>query len=466
MHAQPIAAGYVALTTGYGALYIALAADAGRRCSSRGGTSSDAPAAGGLPVAGGRRRCSGAPRSSLQVARDRAFGTDVPAEQVLYVQSPEVARPAGALVRRAGRRRLLDPRPAALRRRAARRPPQERNYELLYPLLDLTTRSTRTSTSPTASARSSWPSRSRAGPAGPIWRSSCSRRACRRQPTKWQYMQDIGFVHYWALQDYKGAADWFERGSRAARRGLVPEAAGRRRRWPRAASAAPRGRCSRRIAESRRERLDAQGRARAGCGSSTPWTRSTRCAQSSARYRQRGGAPPVTWQALVRAGYLRAIPTDPDGVVFALEPWSGDVSLGDGLDAARRCPTHRPSPPAVRARDRLARALAFAVVARSACSAWRSAASSTSASTGSRSASRSSTRRRAACAAARRCAGTTTCRSSAGCVLRRPVRVLRRAGLGALSARRAADRRGLRAARVRVRAGPAAAGAAGRSRRC
>lgn len=35
----------------------------------------------------------------------------------------------------------------------------------------------------------------------------------RQQPDKWEYMQDIGFVHYWWRQDYKAAADWFNRAS-------------------------------------------------------------------------------------------------------------------------------------------------------------------------------------------------------------------------------------------------------------
>jgi len=33
------------------------------------------------------------------------------------------------------------------------------------------------------------------------------------RPDKWEYMQDIGFVHYWWRRDYRAAADWFERAS-------------------------------------------------------------------------------------------------------------------------------------------------------------------------------------------------------------------------------------------------------------
>ena len=33
-------------------------------------------------------------------------------------------------------------------------------------------------------------------------------------PKRWQYAQDAGFVHYWWRQDYKAAAEWFDRASR------------------------------------------------------------------------------------------------------------------------------------------------------------------------------------------------------------------------------------------------------------
>ena len=33
----------------------------------------------------------------------------------------------------------------------------------------------------------------------------------RERPDKWQYMQDIGFVHYWFRHDFLAAADWFKK---------------------------------------------------------------------------------------------------------------------------------------------------------------------------------------------------------------------------------------------------------------
>lgn len=38
----------------------------------------------------------------------------------------------------------------------------------------------------------------------------------RGRADKWEYMQDIGFVHYWWRHDYRQAAEWFDRASRVA----------------------------------------------------------------------------------------------------------------------------------------------------------------------------------------------------------------------------------------------------------
>lgn len=37
----------------------------------------------------------------------------------------------------------------------------------------------------------------------------------RAEPDKWEYMRDIGFIHYWWHHDYKTAAEWFQRAADA-----------------------------------------------------------------------------------------------------------------------------------------------------------------------------------------------------------------------------------------------------------
>jgi hypothetical protein len=86
-----------------------------------------------------------------------------------------------------------------------------RRYDLLYPLLDLTT---------TLDPRFHIAYRFGAiflaepypgGPGRPDLAVALLEKGLREQPDKWEYMQDIGFVHYWWRHDYEAAALWFER---------------------------------------------------------------------------------------------------------------------------------------------------------------------------------------------------------------------------------------------------------------
>ena len=280
----------------------------------------------------------------LQGRRDRAFGTDVPAAQVLYVQSPKVVGRLvlsyDALAADVYWIRALQ-HFGGVRRTTA----QDRNYELLYPLLDMATGldpkfniAYRFGSIFLAEAKPG-------GPGRPDLAIKLLEKGLEASPDKWQYMQDIGFVHFWALRDYKSAAAWFDRASK------VPGSA-----WflkPLAATTLAQGgqrsasrTLFRAIAESGENdwmRKDAQRRLR----QLDAMDAMDALRKIAAAYRLRAGGSPVTWEALVRAGYLRAIPTDPDGFVFSLGPWSGDVGLGDGstLSPLPDAPTVAPSVP-------------------------------------------------------------------------------------------------------------------------
>ena len=165
--------------------------------------------------------------------------------------------------------------PPALRPARSSRPSRDKRYDLLYPLLDLTT-----SLDPRFNIAYRFgaiflaePPPGGAGPARP-GDGAAARRGSQAQPQRWEFAQDIGFVHYWWLHDY------------ARRRGLVQRgreipgapiwlAAARRRDpgtgWqPRHVAAA----VARRSRRRRRGRVAAHAGARSGCSSSTRWTRS------------------------------------------------------------------------------------------------------------------------------------------------------------------------------------------------
>jgi len=136
-----------------------------------------------------------------------------------------------------------------------------------------------------------------------------------QQPDKWEYMEDIGFVNYWFVHDFRAAADWFLKAAEAPGAPL----------WlrPLAATTVAQGgdrRSSRAMWEAIRQSAEVD------------WLRHSaerRLAQLQALdvidalqqavddYVTRTGLTP-DWSALVRARVLRGIPLDPAGTPYEL----------------------------------------------------------------------------------------------------------------------------------------------------
>jgi hypothetical protein len=150
---------------------------------------------------------------ALHAAMDRwpAPAVDTPA--LLYVRTPAVAQRA-VLSFDAVAADLYWIR--ALQHFGAERvapPAHVRNYSLLYPLLDLTT-----TLDPYFSIAyrfgaiflgEPYPG----GPGRPDLAIALLKKGLAAQPAKWQYMQDLGFVYYWHMRDYRAAAAAFQRAS-------------------------------------------------------------------------------------------------------------------------------------------------------------------------------------------------------------------------------------------------------------
>lgn len=149
---------------------------------------------------------------SIQVVRERRYPSFVPDTQVLYLPSTGVLDRMAlsfdsvladlywirALQYYGGTRRASGNR---------------KGYELLYPLLDITT---------TLDPRfniayrfgaifltESYPD----GPGRPDQAVALLQKGARQMPAQWEYLMDIGFVYYWWLHDYEEAARWFQRAS-------------------------------------------------------------------------------------------------------------------------------------------------------------------------------------------------------------------------------------------------------------
>ena len=156
----------------------------------------------------------------LQLIRERTYPPPPPVPESLYLSSgTALARFAVGYKTMAadlywiraiqyyGRIRIASSDPSA--------PPHDRSittgYDLLYPLLDVTT-----TLDPLFNIAyrfgaiflaDAYP----AGAGRPDLAIALLEKGLRARPDKWEYMQDIGFVHYWWRHDYAAAAQWFTR---------------------------------------------------------------------------------------------------------------------------------------------------------------------------------------------------------------------------------------------------------------
>ena len=156
------------------------------------------------------------------------------------------------------------------------------------------------------------------GPGRPDLAIALLEKGLRERPDKWEYMQDIGFVHYWYRHDYQMAAGWFDK---AAHVSGAPW-------WLKslAATTLIQGgdrQSSRTMWEAIRQSAEVD------------WLRrdaDRRLAQLRAldemdilqelvdRARSQTGAAPDSWMSLVQTGRIRGVPLDPAGVPYEIGP--------------------------------------------------------------------------------------------------------------------------------------------------
>jgi hypothetical protein len=263
----------------------------------------------------------------VQAARERAYPSARDDEATIYITSPVAARRMSlaystmaadiywirALQYYGGAKRRLEtqssPPPALAADPAS-------GYPLLYPLLDLTT-----SLDPLFNVAyrfgaiflaEPYPS----GPGRPDLAVALLEKGLRQRPDKWEYMLDIGFVHYWFTHDYRAAADSFEKGSR------VPGAPW----WLKSLAATT-------LAQGGDRRSSRQMWAALRQSAENDWLkreadrrllqlraldeidRLQLAIETAAR---RTGQRPGDWPALIRAGDLPGVPLDPTGEPYQL----------------------------------------------------------------------------------------------------------------------------------------------------
>jgi hypothetical protein len=260
----------------------------------------------------------------IQVAREHRYPEAQVTDRFLYLSSPTVMAKA-ALSYDAVLADLYWVR--AIQHYGGDRlhPDAARRYDLLYPLLDLTT-----SLDPgfTVAYRFGAIFLAEPYPGGagrPELAIALLEKGVKAMPDRWEYCHDIGFTYYWHLHDYKKAAEWFLRGA--------DQPGGPW--WLRtyAAVMLTRGgdrQASRFMWRNIHETTDNE------------WLRSNaelRLLQLDAldqidqlesavrAFEGRLGRYPASWDELVVARLLSAVPADPTGVDYVLRPEGGTVSV-------------------------------------------------------------------------------------------------------------------------------------------
>lgn len=263
---------------------------------------------------------------ALQIGRDRSYPRNDPdTQRLLYVRSPEAVKRMAlgfdalaadvywirAIQHYGGDR---------LDRGRARR------YELLYPLLDLTT-----SLDPYFNIAyrfgaiflsEAYPG----GPGRPDQAIALLRKGIVAQPARWQYYHDIAFVHYWALRDPIAAATWFRRASEqpGAPNWLTPVAAAMLTQGSDRASArflwqqmlGADQEWLRRRAQHALQQLDALDQIDRlnAIVAATP----------------KPAAEPYSWTWLARTrGFRDVPPPDPSGTSYVMDPATGEVTVSE-----------------------------------------------------------------------------------------------------------------------------------------
>jgi len=261
----------------------------------------------------------------VEAWRDRVYGEPAPGDSVLYIRSGDALRRMSLSFTPL----LADVywiRSLQFFGGTRLKPLSSRNYDLLYPLLDITTtldpRFNIAYRFGSIFLSEGYPG----GPGRPDQAIALLEKGFRANPARWQYLQDIGFVHYWWLDDYRTAAAWFQKAAD------IPGSPW----WLRSLAAVTLAqggdrRSSRALWQSLRESADNE------------WLRTTatfRLAQLdaldaidqltavAAAYRARTGEFPASWGALIRARLLAGMPVDPRGVAYALDAATGAVTLG------------------------------------------------------------------------------------------------------------------------------------------
>jgi tetratricopeptide (TPR) repeat protein len=262
---------------------------------------------------------------AVQLVRDRGWQPYVPASGVMWIRSgPLAKRLALGFDNLAADVYWIR---AVVYFGGQRRNERQRNFDQLYPLLDLVT-----SLDPYFRVAYRFGAvflaeRFPGGAGRPDQAVQLLQKGLAVDSSRWEYAEDIGFVYYWWLSDYTQAAEWFKRA------GEMPNAPN----WlaPLAAVTLAEGGnrdSSRKLWTELRDNTDVdwiKRNANHRLQQLEAMDIIDELNRITARFAERTGRPPANWAEVARLERWRGIPTDSSGTPFTLDPASGRVGLNE-----------------------------------------------------------------------------------------------------------------------------------------
>ena len=261
---------------------------------------------------------------STAVVRDRIYAESRVETQLLYVPDGEVlgrmALSFDALLADVYWIRALQHYGATKRSEDV-----EKSYDLLGPLLDITT-----TLDPRFNAAyrfgsifltEGYPN----GPGRPDLAIALLQKGIEEMPDKWEYYMDIGFIYYWWIADYEAAAAWFEKAAD------VPGASW----WLRSLAAntlAVGGsrESSRLLWQQMYDTADSDW-IRAESARRLTQLRALddidQLIGAAQRFIEQRGRPPRSWEELVDARFLASVPVDPTGTLYVIDSVVGTINV-------------------------------------------------------------------------------------------------------------------------------------------
>ena len=200
------------------------------------------------------------------------------------------------------------------------------HYDLLYPLLDITTDLDPQLIVAYETGSIFLSQRTPEGAGQPDKAVVLVEKGIRANPTYWRFYFTLGFIHYMDRHDYKAAEQAFQKGSEVP--GALP--------WMKvmAARMAEKGEDAETAAYLWKTIYDTtsdnmiKDNAANHLISLRAEADMDELERRTKAYRERFGTNPSDWSELVRAGLLRGVPMDPNGVPYKLEP-NGTVQVED-----------------------------------------------------------------------------------------------------------------------------------------